>query len=372
MPAAEFRFYEEPNDYLSASRRKRSFTHTFAGAPAIKDIIEALGAPHTEIDLIIVDGRSVRFSHRLRGGERVAVYPMFERFDIRSLHKLRPKPLRRTRFVADVHLGRLARYLRLLGFDTLYSRKLDDRSLVAISVRERRILLTRDVGLLKHRMLTRGYWVRTTDSDRQVEEIVHAFSLKKDLRPFHALYELQCSAASSGARRSGGSSANASLPQVSPIHVLRGLRALLLARDALSAPRAAQSAAEVYRIRSTRVVSCGVAMAFVLTSAAFADNGAIPKRYTCGGAACRNLSKGRVSGETCPALTAKLTSASRSSRRFRCHQMMPKGARRSEHEASLQSACLPRMSNHSEFVTDFPQQTPAPFDVRFLLNTLWA
>ena len=184
MPAAEFRFYEEPNDYLSASRRKRSFTHTFAGAPAIKDIIEALGAPHTEIDLIIVDGRSVRFSHRLRGGERVAVYPMFERFDIRSLHKLRPKPLRRTRFVADVHLGRLARYLRLLGFDTLYSRKLDDRSLVAISVRERRILLTRDVGLLKHRMLTRGYWVRTTDSDRQVEQIVHAFSLKKDLRPF--------------------------------------------------------------------------------------------------------------------------------------------------------------------------------------------
>ena len=184
MPAAEFRFYEEPNDYLSASRRKRSFTHTFAGAPAIKDIIEALGAPHTEIDLIIVDGRSVRFSHRLRGGERVAVYPMFERFDIRPLHKLRPRPLRRTRFVADVHLGRLARYLRLLGFDTLYSRKLDDRSLVAISVRERRILLTRDVGLLKHRMLTRGYWVRTTDSDRQVEQIVHAFSLKKDLRPF--------------------------------------------------------------------------------------------------------------------------------------------------------------------------------------------
>jgi len=184
MPAAEFRFYEELNDYLHASRRKRSFTHTFAGAPAIKDIIEALGVPHTEIDLILVDGRSVRFSHRLRGGERVAVYPMFERFDIRPLHKLRPKPLRRTRFVADVHLGRLARHLRLLGFDTLYSTKLDDRSLVAISVRERRILLTRDVALLKHRMLTRGYWVRTTDSDRQVEEIVRAFALEKDLRPF--------------------------------------------------------------------------------------------------------------------------------------------------------------------------------------------
>ena len=166
------------------SRRKRSFTRTFASAPAIKDIIEALGVPHTEIALILVDGRSVRFSHRLRGGERVAVYPMFERFDIRPLHKLQPKPLRRTRFVADVHLGRLARCLRLLEFDTLYSTNLDDRSLVAISVRERRILLTRDVELLKHRMLTRGYWVRTTDSDRQVEEIVRAFSLEKNLRPF--------------------------------------------------------------------------------------------------------------------------------------------------------------------------------------------
>ncbi len=184
MPAAEFRFYEELNDHLPASRRKCSFTHTFDGAPAIKDVVEALGVPHTEIDLILIDGTSVRFSHRLRGGERVAVYPMFERFDIRPLHRLRPKPLRRTRFVADVHLGRLARCLRLLGFDTLYSTKLDDRSLVEISVRKRRILLTRDVGLLKHRMLTRGYWVRTTDSDRQAEEIVRAFSLEKDLRPF--------------------------------------------------------------------------------------------------------------------------------------------------------------------------------------------
>ena len=184
MPTAEFRFYEELNDHLHSSRRKRSFTHSFTGTPAIKDIIEALGVPHTEIDLILVDGRSVRFSHRLRGGERVAVYPMFERFDIRPLHRLRPKPLRRTRFVADVHLGRLARHLRLLGFDTRYSRQLDDRSLVAISVRERRILLTRDVGLLKHRRLTRGYRVRTTDSDRQVEEIVGALSLERDLRPF--------------------------------------------------------------------------------------------------------------------------------------------------------------------------------------------
>ena len=184
MPTAEFRFYEELNDYLPAARRKHAFMRAFDGTPAVKDVIEALGVPHIEIDLILVDAKSVRFSHRLRGGERVAVYPMFERLDIRALHRLRPKPLRRTRFVADVHLGRLARYLRLLGFDTRYARDLDDAALISISAREHRILLTRDVGLLKHKALARGYWVRMTDADRQLAEIVRAFCLEKDVRPF--------------------------------------------------------------------------------------------------------------------------------------------------------------------------------------------
>jgi len=184
MATAEFRFYEELNDHLPASRRKCSFTHDFEGTPAVKDLIEALGVPHTEIDLILVNGRSARFSQRLRGGERLAVYPVFERLDIRPLYRLRPRPLRRTRFVADVHLGRLARHLRLLGFDTRYARDLDDPELVAVSVRERRILLTRDVGLLKHRILTRGYRVRATDPEQQLREIVRAFFLKRDLRPF--------------------------------------------------------------------------------------------------------------------------------------------------------------------------------------------
>jgi uncharacterized protein with PIN domain len=184
MPAAEFRFYEELNDHLPIVRRQCGFKHAFDGTPAIKDVIEALGVPHTEIDLILVNGKSVRFSQRLRGGERVAVYPMFERFDIRPLYRLRPKPLRRTRFVADVHLGRLARFLRLLGFDTVYSTETDDAELIAISARERRILLTRDLGLLKHKAVTRGYRLRSTDPELQLEEVVHAFALEKELRPF--------------------------------------------------------------------------------------------------------------------------------------------------------------------------------------------
>ncbi len=121
----EFRFYEELNDYLPPGQRKRTITREITGTPSVKDAIEALGVPHTEIDLILVDGRSVRFDRLLQGGERVAVYPEFERFDITPLYRLRPRPLREPRFVADVHLGTLARFLRLLGFDTRYGNDLE-------------------------------------------------------------------------------------------------------------------------------------------------------------------------------------------------------------------------------------------------------
>jgi len=184
MPTAEFRFYEELNELLPPLRRKRSFTHAFDGTPAVRDIIESLGVPHTEVDLILIDGRSARFTDRLRGGERVAVYPMFERLDIRPLHRLRPKPLRRTRFLADAHLGKLARLLRLLGFDTRYSTNLSDRELVASSVRERRILLSRDRRLFMHKALTHGYRLRATDPPRQAEEVLQALSLHGAARPF--------------------------------------------------------------------------------------------------------------------------------------------------------------------------------------------
>lgn len=184
MPTAEFRFYEELNDYLPLQRRKRCFAHGFDGTPAVKDVIEGLGVPHTEVDLILVDGRSARFPHRLHGGERVAVYPVFERLDIRPLYRLRPKPLRRTRFVADVHLGKLARLLRLLGFDTTYPTEFSDRELVAVSVRERRILLSRDVQLFMHKTLTRGYRLRSTEPERQLDEVIQALALHRAVEPF--------------------------------------------------------------------------------------------------------------------------------------------------------------------------------------------
>lgn len=182
--SAEFRFYEELNDFLPATWRKVGFMHAFYGTPAVRDVIQAIGVPHTAIDLVLVNGRSVGFGHRLRGGERVAVYPVFERLDISPLVRLRPEPLRRTRFILDVHLGKLARDLRMLGFDSAYSTHCDDATLIDRSLAEGRIILTRDVGILKQSRVTHGYWLRSTRPARQLPEVLQALHLGQQLKPF--------------------------------------------------------------------------------------------------------------------------------------------------------------------------------------------
>jgi len=186
---ATFRFYAELNDFLPPERRGRDFTYRFLGRPAVKDAIEALGVPHVEVDLILVNGESVPFSFRLRDGDRVAVYPMFESLDISPLTRLRPSPLRQPTFVADVHLRKLARILRLLGFDVRFDPEAEDRLLVEISVREGRILLTRDRHLLKHGALTRGYWVRAEQPVQQAREVIRRFDLLGLVRPFSRCLE---------------------------------------------------------------------------------------------------------------------------------------------------------------------------------------
>jgi len=184
MFTAYFRFYEELNDFLPPEQRKQTFPYRFRDAPGIKDPIESLGVPHTEVDLIIVDGRSVGFDYRLRDGDRVAVYPVFESLDISPLVRLREAPLRRTAFVVDVNLGRLARYLRMCGFDTVYRNDYRDEELVRISVGEHRVVLTRDRRLLHHKAITHGYWVRATDPDRQLDEVLERFDLRNQVKPF--------------------------------------------------------------------------------------------------------------------------------------------------------------------------------------------
>ena len=111
VKTAYIRFYEELNDFLPSYRKKQTFLHSFKGDPSVKDIIESLGVPHTEVDLILVKGRSVGFSFKPSGGDHISVYPVFESLDITELTHLRHKPLRTVKFIADVHLGKLVAIL---------------------------------------------------------------------------------------------------------------------------------------------------------------------------------------------------------------------------------------------------------------------
>jgi uncharacterized protein with PIN domain len=184
LARAFFRFYAELNDFLPADRRFVEFPQIFHDISTVRDRIESLGVPHTEVDLILVNGNSVDFAYRVADGDRISVYPVFEALDIAPLARLRPAPLRDPRFVLDVHLGRLAAYLRLMGFDALYRNCFTDEQLAAVSRDEHRILLTRDVGLLKRSAVTHGYFVRQTAVARQMAEVVARFDLCRLVRPF--------------------------------------------------------------------------------------------------------------------------------------------------------------------------------------------
>jgi len=182
---AYFRFYAELNDFFPSRKRGRKIhKFDFYGKNTVKDAIQSFNVPHTEVDLIIVDGNSVGFDYMLQPEDSVSVYPVFESIDISPLLRLRPKPLRQPAFVLDVHLGKLARLMRMAGFDTLYRNDLDDPEIIDISVKEHRTILTRDIGILKHNLVTHGYWMHNTDPEKQFQEVIGRFDLKGETDTF--------------------------------------------------------------------------------------------------------------------------------------------------------------------------------------------
>ncbi|CAG2147987.1 Mut7-C ubiquitin/RNAse domain-containing protein [Cupriavidus numazuensis] len=184
MVTATFRFYEELNDFLAPDQRRRDLLCPCARAATVKHMIEALGVPHTEVELILVNGESSGFDRMLEDGDRVSVYPKFESLDISPLLRVRAYPMRVMRFVADAHLGGLAHLLRMMGFDTLYDNHFEDSEIERIAEREGRIVLTRDRELLKRRGITHGCYVRAIKSTPQVREIFQRLDLARSARPF--------------------------------------------------------------------------------------------------------------------------------------------------------------------------------------------
>lgn len=172
MPTAQFTFHGNLRDFLLPGKKHSPISYSFNNTPAVKDAIEAIGIPHVEVNTIVINGHTVSFSHPLHAGAVVEVYPFLQ------------IPFASSCFVLDVHLGKLATLLRLLGFDTLYQNNFTDKQIVSIAKEQERIVLTRDIGLLKHKSIQRGYWLRSQQPVAQVKETVHRFSLGNNVHPF--------------------------------------------------------------------------------------------------------------------------------------------------------------------------------------------
>jgi uncharacterized protein with PIN domain len=184
MSVARFRFYAELNDFLPYESRARELVRRFDVSGSVKDFIESFGVPHTEVDLVLVNGNPVSFSYPVCEGDLVSVYPVFESLDISSVSRVRATSLRALRFLLDVHLGRLTAYLRMAGFDALYKNQAPDAELANVSAREGRVLLTRDRYLLMRTEVGRGYWVRSSEPKQQLLEVVNRFDLVGSMLPF--------------------------------------------------------------------------------------------------------------------------------------------------------------------------------------------
>ena len=184
MAQATLRFYEELNDYLALPNRRREIDLEFDPPCPVRHLVERFGVPHTEIELVLVGGASADLETPVQDGDRIAVYPMFESFDVTPLLRLRPVPLREPRFFADAQLGRLARYLRLLGFDTLYENDIGDAELVRLANADHRVVLSRDRRLLMRRAVSHGCHIRQDKPLDQLGHVIRRCDLARSTRPF--------------------------------------------------------------------------------------------------------------------------------------------------------------------------------------------
>ena len=149
-------FHGRLNDFLPKAQRGQWVPYTLDRTPSIKDVIESLGVPHPEIGEVLVNAASVSFSQLLEAPAQIEVYPVEPESPRKNLPPLQQPAPRPILFVVDGHLGKLARYLRLLGFDSLYDPAAQDKEIAETSAIDKRVVLTRDVGLLKQKTITWG------------------------------------------------------------------------------------------------------------------------------------------------------------------------------------------------------------------------
>lgn len=173
------RFYEELNNYLPEKMRKVWVESGIESDTSVGEKIQSFEIPLEGVDLILVNEHSSGFDYILQPGDRISVYPEFETFDISALNLLRDEPLRHPKFSCDVHLGKLCKYLRMLGWDTFYSNVYSPEKLIELSHVEKRVLLSRSLQLTRQKQVTHALWVRSADPMEQVKEVIQKLDLTK-------------------------------------------------------------------------------------------------------------------------------------------------------------------------------------------------
>ena len=195
MATATFLFHGELAEFLTRAKRGGAFSHSCARAATIKHAIESLGVPHTEAGRLTVNDQAATLSRIVREGDVIEVFPHHATDAFSG-----ETPI----FIADAHLGGLARLLRMLGFDTLFENEYTDRQIMEIAGRERRVLLTRDRELLKCRDVLRGCFVHARKPEAQLKEVVVRYALARHAQPFtlclHCNFRLEAAARSAVAK----------------------------------------------------------------------------------------------------------------------------------------------------------------------------
>lgn len=169
---------------LLPGKIKKFIIHKFIDRTSIKDLIESFNVPHTEVDVILVNGKSVTFDYLIQDGDRIEVFPDKTKILKGGIKSLKPKIKGEPKFIADVHLGGLVNLMRMLGLDVFYNNNYTDKEIIEISKNENRIILTRDIGILKRKQVRYGHYVMETEPEKQLKELLRIFNLKKYFKPF--------------------------------------------------------------------------------------------------------------------------------------------------------------------------------------------
>lgn len=173
-------------DFIDSGKPGKTSVHVaFEMNPSAKDIIESQGIPHTAVFGLMVNGNSKTLDYNVKNGDKIKPLP-FEMVSADELDEIQISP---SRFMTDIHLGKLSKKMRLLGLDTLMADKSDDQEIISLSNAEQRMILTRDIGLLRNGKTMYGYWIRNTEPEKQAEELFERFELSDHINPFSRCME---------------------------------------------------------------------------------------------------------------------------------------------------------------------------------------